>query len=99
MQGRADDVSVADVKGAARLNGEFDNLKLAKIAGGVSFKSARTDMEFSRLDGDLDMDSGDMRASDLSARSACSPGRKMSGCPESAAMCAWRTKTAPSKFT
>ncbi len=65
VQGRADDVSAADVKGAARLNGEFDNVKLSKIAGAVSFKSARTDMEFSRLDGDLDMDSGDMRASEL----------------------------------
>ena len=65
MQGRADDVSLADVKGAARINGEFDTIKLAKIAGLVGFKSARTDMEFSKLNGDLDMDSGDMRASDL----------------------------------
>ncbi len=65
VQGRADDISLEDVKGAARLNGEFDTIKLAKIAGAVSFKSARTDMEFSRLDGDLDMDSGDMRATDL----------------------------------
>jgi DUF4097 and DUF4098 domain-containing protein YvlB len=65
VQGRAGDVSLVDVKGAARLNGEFDNLKLSKIAGAVSFKSARTDMEFSRLNGDLDMDSGDMQASDL----------------------------------
>src|SRR5713226_4261624 len=65
VQGRADDVSAADVKGAARLNGEFDNVKLSKVAGAVCFNSARTDMEFSRLDGDLDMDSGDMRASEL----------------------------------
>jgi len=65
IQGRADDISVANAKGAARLSGEFDTIKLSKIAGAVSFKSARTDMEFSRLDGDLDMDSGDMRASDI----------------------------------
>jgi len=38
VQGRADDVSVADVKGAARLNGEFDTIKLSKIDGAVSFK-------------------------------------------------------------
>jgi len=31
----------------------------------VSFKSARTDLEFSKLNGDLDMDSGDLRASDV----------------------------------
>ena len=65
VQGRADDISVADVKGAAQLNGEFDSIKLGKVAGAVGFKSARTDMEFSRLNGDLDMDSGDLRASDL----------------------------------
>ena len=65
MQGRGDDVSLADVKGAARLSGEFDTIKLARIAGAVGFKSARTDMEFSRLNGDLDMDSGDLRAGDL----------------------------------
>lgn len=65
VQGRADDISLADIKGAARLSGEFDSIKLAKIGGAVGFKSARTDMEFSRLNGDLDMDSGDMRASDL----------------------------------
>jgi DUF4097 and DUF4098 domain-containing protein YvlB len=65
VQGRADDVSVSDVKGATQLNGEFDSIKLAKITGVVGFKSARTDMEFSRLNGDLDMSSGDLRANDL----------------------------------
>jgi putative adhesin/cell wall-active antibiotic response 4TMS protein YvqF len=65
IQGRADDISLADVKGAAQLTGEFDSVKLGKIGGVVGFKSARTDMEFSRLNGDLDMDSGDLRASDL----------------------------------
>lgn len=65
VQGRADDISLADVKGAAQLTGEFDSIKLGKIGGVVGFKSARTDMEFSRLNGDLDMDSGDLRASDL----------------------------------
>jgi len=65
IQGRADDISLQDIKGAARLNGEFDTIKLAKIDNTISFKSARTDMEFAKLSGDLDMDSGDMRASDL----------------------------------
>jgi hypothetical protein len=65
VQGRAGDIALEEVKGAARLSGEFDSIKLSKIANAVSFKSARTDMEFSKLTGDLDMDSGDMRASDL----------------------------------
>ena len=65
VQGRGDDISLDEIKGAARLNGEFDTVKLAKISSAISFKSARTDLEFTRLDGDLDMDSGDLRASSL----------------------------------
>jgi hypothetical protein len=65
VEGRPNDVSIEEVAGAVRLNGEFDSIKLSKIAGGVSFKSQRTDMEFGPLSGDLDMDSGDLRANDL----------------------------------
>jgi DUF4097 and DUF4098 domain-containing protein YvlB len=64
--GRANDVSIQDVKGAVHLNGEFmESVKLAKISQPVIFKSSRTDMDFSRLDGDLDLDSGDLQASDV----------------------------------
>jgi len=67
IEGRADDVTISDVKGAAKLNGEFmESVKLSKISKTVSFKSSRTDMEFSKLDGDLDLDSGDLRAGPLS---------------------------------
>jgi DUF4097 and DUF4098 domain-containing protein YvlB len=66
IQGRANDVSIEDVNGAAHLTGEFmESVKLSKIAKGVTFKSSRTDMELSRLDGDLDLDSGDLRANNL----------------------------------
>jgi Putative adhesin len=65
LQGRGDDISLDEIKGGARLNGEFDSIKLAKISNAVSFKSARTDLEFARLDGELDIDSGDLRASSL----------------------------------
>jgi DUF4097 and DUF4098 domain-containing protein YvlB len=64
--GRANDVSIQDVKGAVHLDGEFmESVKLAKISQPVIFKSSRTDMDFSRLDGDLDLDSGDLQASDV----------------------------------
>ena len=44
------------------LDGEFmESVKLAKICKPVSFKSSRTNMDFSRLDGDLDLDSGDLQ--------------------------------------
>jgi DUF4097 and DUF4098 domain-containing protein YvlB len=64
--GRANDVSIEDVKGAVHLEGEFmESVKLAKISQPVIFKSSRTDMDFSRLDGNLDLDSGDLQASDV----------------------------------
>jgi DUF4097 and DUF4098 domain-containing protein YvlB len=67
IQGRGNEIAVEDVDGAAHLNGEFqESVRLARITKTVSFKSARTDMEFSRLDGRLDLDSGDLRADSLS---------------------------------
>jgi hypothetical protein len=66
IEGRANDVSIEDVKGAVHLDGEFmESVKLAKISQPVTFKSSRTDLDFSRLDGDLNLDSGDLQASDL----------------------------------
>ena len=63
ISGRLNEVSVADVKGGAQLEGEFEeSVKLARISKNVSFKSSRTDMEFSRIDGDLDLDSDDLHA-------------------------------------
>jgi DUF4097 and DUF4098 domain-containing protein YvlB len=61
--GRLNEVSVTDIKGAAQLEGEFmESVKLARISKNVAFKSSRTDMEFSRIDGDLNLDSDDLHA-------------------------------------
>lgn len=66
IEGRANDVSLEDIKGGVHLDGEFmESVKLARIAQTVTFKSSRTDMQFSRLDGDLDLDSGDLQASNM----------------------------------
>jgi DUF4097 and DUF4098 domain-containing protein YvlB len=63
INGRLNEVSVTDVKGGAQLEGEFqESVKLARISKNVTFKSSRTDMEFSRIDGDLDLDSDDLHA-------------------------------------
>ena len=63
ISGRLNEISVTDVKGGAQLEGEFqESVKLARISKNVSFKSSRTDMEFSRIDGDLDLDSDDLHA-------------------------------------
>jgi DUF4097 and DUF4098 domain-containing protein YvlB len=66
VDGRSNTVDLSDVKGSARLNGDFmESLKLSKMGKTVSFKSSRTDMEFAKLDGDLDLDQGDLRADHL----------------------------------
>lgn len=66
IQGRAKEVSVEDVDGALHLNGEFqESVRLVRVTKTVSFRSSRTDMEFTRLDGRLDLDSSDLRADSL----------------------------------
>ena len=66
LEGRANDVSIEDVKGSVHLEGEFmESVKLARLAQGVTFHSSRTDLQFFRLNGDLDLDSGDLQASDV----------------------------------
>src|SRR5271166_5736344 len=63
IDGRLNEISVMDVKGSVQLDGEFqESVKLGHIAKNVSFKSSRTDLEFSRIDGELDLDSDDLHA-------------------------------------
>jgi len=63
IDGRLNEVSVTDIQGAVQLDGEFEeSVKLARITKTVAFKSSRTDMEFSSVGGDLDLDSDDFRA-------------------------------------
>jgi Putative adhesin len=67
IQGKANEVAVEDVDGAVHLNGEFqESVRLVRVSKMVSFRSSRTEMEFARLDGRLDLDSGDLRADSLS---------------------------------
>ena len=67
IQGRANDVSLEDIKGAVRLDGDFmESVKLSRIAKPVNFKTSRTDMDFSKLDGYLNLDSGDLEATSVS---------------------------------
>jgi DUF4097 and DUF4098 domain-containing protein YvlB len=66
IDGHLNEVSVTDVKGSLQLDGEFnESVKLARISNNVLFKSSRTDLEFSRIDGELDLDSDDLHAEEL----------------------------------
>jgi hypothetical protein len=65
-EGRMKDVSLDSIKGAARLNGDFsENIDLSKISKTVTLKSSRSDIEIAKLDGELSLDSHDLRAGTL----------------------------------
>jgi len=67
VEGRMNEVAVNDIKGMAQLDGEFqESVKLARIGKTVTFKSSRTDMEFSRIDGSMDLDSDELQADAIS---------------------------------
>ncbi|HUO24958.1 MAG TPA: DUF4097 family beta strand repeat-containing protein [Candidatus Aquilonibacter sp.] len=66
VEGRLNDVAVSDVNGSVQLDGEFEeSVKIARVSKPVSFKSSRTDMEFSKIDGELDLDSDDLHADQI----------------------------------
>ena len=66
VSGRANEVTISDVKGSVRLNGDFtDSVKLSKIGKSVTFKTSRTDLEFAKLNGDMDLDSDSLRADNI----------------------------------
>jgi len=66
VEGRLNEVSVADIRGSAQLDGEFqESVKLERITKTVTFKSSRTDMEFSGIAGSLDLDSDDLHAAQI----------------------------------
>ncbi|HEV2961371.1 MAG TPA: DUF4097 family beta strand repeat-containing protein [Candidatus Angelobacter sp.] len=57
---------ISDVTGLLSLNGSYWNgTELARIGKQVSFKTDRTDMQFAKLEGDLSMDPGSLRATSL----------------------------------
>ncbi len=67
IQGRANDVVLLDVSGLATLNGDFfGDMRLSNLARGLRLHTSRTDLEFTQLDGDLDLDSGNLTAKQVS---------------------------------
>jgi DUF4097 and DUF4098 domain-containing protein YvlB len=67
VDGRLDDVNVADVTGSVQLTGDyFGDLNVSNVARGVNFKSSRTDLQFAKLNGKLNMQSDSLNADALS---------------------------------
>jgi DUF4097 and DUF4098 domain-containing protein YvlB len=66
IDGRVDDVTLEDVQGSVRLNGDFFNdIRLTKIAKTVEFKSARSDITLASVPGDLEISGDALRATDV----------------------------------
>lgn len=66
INGQVDDSSINDVSGEVKLTGDYyGDMQLSKLAKGFSFKSSRTSLEVAKLDGDLNFNPGDLRASNL----------------------------------
>lgn len=66
IDGRLNDVSVSDIRGSLQLNGEFqENVKLERISKTATLKSSRTDMQFSRIDGTLNLDPDELHGDQI----------------------------------
>lgn len=66
VEGRVSDSNTSDVGGSVDLRGDFfGNISVNRVAGKVRFKSSRTDMELGKLDGDMIMESGDLRVTSV----------------------------------
>ncbi|HYG98671.1 MAG TPA: DUF4097 family beta strand repeat-containing protein [Terriglobales bacterium] len=66
VDGRVEDTTITEVSGTITMTGDyFGDMNVSKVAKGVIFKSPRTDLQFAKLDGDMTLQSGDLRATQL----------------------------------
>lgn len=70
VEGRSLDLTLSDVTGSVSLNGDFfGTTHLERTSGAVRFHTSRTDLQFARLDGDLEIS----QSADLSATQIVGP--------------------------
>ncbi|MGC2108382.1 MAG: DUF5668 domain-containing protein, partial [Candidatus Korobacteraceae bacterium] len=70
VDGHIDNVTIDEVAGAVRLNGDFyDDIRLSKIAKTVTFKTSRSDMQIASVPGDIEIASDEVRGTDLTGPS------------------------------
>jgi hypothetical protein len=66
VDGTVEDGNVSDVTGTLDFDAGFTgNVQLAHIGQRLHFKSIRTDLQLAKLDGEIDMGHGDLRASSV----------------------------------
>ncbi|HEY1810468.1 MAG TPA: DUF4097 family beta strand repeat-containing protein [Acidobacteriaceae bacterium] len=66
LQGRAGDISLENIDGAVMLQGDFfGTTEAQQINGPLRFETSRTKFATARVDGDLEIESGDLRGNRL----------------------------------
>ncbi len=66
VDGEVEDGNVSDVTGTLEFNAGYNgNVQLSHIGQRLHFKSVRTDLQLAKLDGDISMGHGDIRASSV----------------------------------
>jgi DUF4097 and DUF4098 domain-containing protein YvlB len=67
IDGSVNDGNISDVRGSVDFNAGYNgNLQLARVSSQLHLKSVRTDLQLARLEGEINMGHGDLRASSLS---------------------------------
>ena len=70
VEGRSLDLTLSDIAGSVSMNGDFfGTTHLERTSGAVRFHTSRTDLQFARLDGDLEISQN----ADLSATQVVGP--------------------------
>ena len=66
LEGHTGDVNLSDVTGAVTLQGDFfGTTHMERVNGPVRFESSRTQFALQRLDGELEIETGELQASDM----------------------------------
>jgi DUF4097 and DUF4098 domain-containing protein YvlB len=65
IQGRGHDTTLSDLSGPVTMSGDFfGTTHLERIRGPIKFHTSRTDLQFARLDGEIDISHSDINASE-----------------------------------
>lgn len=66
VDGEVEDGNISDVTGTLEFNAGYNgNVQLSRIGQRLRFKSVRTDLQLAKLDGEISMGHGDLRASSV----------------------------------
>jgi DUF4097 and DUF4098 domain-containing protein YvlB len=65
VQGRGHDTTLTDLSGPVTMSGDFfGTTHLERVRGPIKFHTSRTDLQFARLDGEIDISHSDITASE-----------------------------------